>query len=69
MEDTQLILSVLNELKDDIKSDMAEVKSHLDTLNGRTRKVEVAVELHSTFWKIFGAIFLALIPIATYFLR
>ena len=65
----ELVLVAIHDLRDDVKDmktdlkdDLSGVRDHLRELNGRTRGVESAVEVHRTVLKVVGAILLAIVP-------
>lgn len=59
----EIILAAITDLKDDLRSEIGDVKEHLRTLNSRTAKVEASVQTHWILWSIVGAVALVFIPI------
>lgn len=61
-ENTQaIILAAIADIKDDMREGLSGVHQRLDTLNGRTRKVETSTSIQWFLWVMVGASLLALL--------
>lgn len=55
-------MSAIADLRLEVRADLDEVKSHLATLNGRTRKIETGLRVHWVLWTILGVAATASVP-------